>query len=114
MARVGVPREKIGEVLELSKSDVAIHLWKLISSNDHDRTVQLLESDPSLILVCDLRGNTPMHMAVKTHKPRLVADLYIMGADPDRENIDAVTPRQLATSSDSEQIREIFQRCKSR
>ncbi len=58
---------------------------KAILQDRCDDAIRLLESDPSLVGACSLRGATPLHVAACAHNPEMVAWLLDHGANVNAE-----------------------------
>jgi ankyrin repeat protein len=67
-----------------------------IRGYDRGRVQSLLDAEPRLIHIGDLRGNRPLHWAAMTRQIDVIDDLLARGADIDVRRIDGARPIQLA------------------
>jgi ankyrin repeat protein len=61
--------------------------------------IALMESDPTLIIACDMNGVTPLHLAARKHDPILVGWLLDRGALVDARNVENTTPLDAMANS---------------
>ncbi len=66
-----------------------------IRGRDLARARSLLDASPDLLHAGDLRGNQPIHWAVKTRQIDVIDDLLERGADPNARRYDGARPIQL-------------------